>query len=859
MLGIVAVIAVLFPASRAFTQTTTNAYDTAADPAYAGAGAPNGLSPGGQNGGFGFGPWTFAVAKTGGAFIQNSGPSGDSFDLWNTSANASTVAVRPFSASLSPGESFSVQIQLNGLDNSTCTNMLALQDSSGKTLFSYWHVGQEANPNNGEYSDAETNSGTAAGFAYDYQQFCSFTFTLTSASTYIFTDNTTGKSITGTINGTISQVAFLRENGVDGTTSGGNDFQFDELAILVLPSGPPTFADQTPAPGSFSVSPTNLISVEVAPGASPINTSTIAMKVDQSTVTPSVNTVQGITTVSYTSGSPLSSGMHTVQVTLADNNNNWFTNTWSFATEFPSLPATLPGPFTVSNSVDDVIFNAAGDGWLGTNYQSNSSKTLYVRFSMEFNSTNGVTWGGLEFFQGSTERFLVGKSGGLPDWSVAAIAGTPDTDILPATQVNPDEWHTFVVRVDYSPGGNDTANVWLDPDFSQTEGNQPNPPLTIALDNTFNNIHLRCGFNGASATFSNIIVAATSAGVGFAAPSGPQFQGYVPGINQSSAPTNTPISLRVLFGAYPISSNAITMTLDGNAVTPTFTAITNPAPGIAINYEPPTVFAADSPHSVTVNLTDSSGAFYSTSWGFTVDPYPALPVSVPGEIDVFNGNDDVIFNSQNECIGGNYGASSTNTLYTRFSMTFYSGNAVGGWGGLDFYLGNTEHLLVGKNSTSTNWSFAVDGNTSTDQDILPVTPIVLGDWHTFVVKSVYSPNANTAVEIWMDPDFTKSEYNQTNAPINLSITNTFDNIHLRASGEAGFTNIVMAATAQGVGFAAAAPPGVLSIQNRKLSWTGAGTLQSAPAVTGPWTDSTDQANPQSLSATNSAQFFRLRQ
>jgi hypothetical protein len=33
----------------------------------------------------------------------------------------------------------------------------------------------------------------------------------------------------------------------------------------------------------------------------------------------------------------------------------------------------------------------------------------------------------------------------------------------------------------------------------------------------------------------------------------------------------------------------------------------------------------------------------------------------------------------------------------------------------------------------------------------------------------------------------------------------------------------------------------------------------APTVTGSWTDSANQANPQTLSTTNSAQFFRLRQ
>src|SRR4051812_31371313 len=73
-------------ADRAWAQVT-NAFDAASDAAYFGLGAPNGLDVGGQNGGFGFGQWTFAIntpsGGAGGSFIENNGPSGNSFDLWN--------------------------------------------------------------------------------------------------------------------------------------------------------------------------------------------------------------------------------------------------------------------------------------------------------------------------------------------------------------------------------------------------------------------------------------------------------------------------------------------------------------------------------------------------------------------------------------------------------------------------------------------------------------------------------------------------------------------------------------------------------------------------------------------------------
>jgi len=136
-----------------------------------------------------------------------------------------------------------------------------------------------------------------------------------------------------------------------------------------------------------------------------------------------------------------------------------------------------------------------------------------------------------------------------------------------------------------------------------------------------------------------------------------------------------------------------------------------------------------------------------------------------------------------------------------------------------------------------------------------------------VVKSSYVTGGNTAVKVWLDPDFSKAENDQTNAPLALSLDNTFDTITLRCgngTASANFSNIVMAATSTGVGFAATALPATLSIQNLggknlQVSWTSTGTLQEAPTATGAWTDSTNQANPQTLSATNSALFFRVKQ
>jgi len=109
--------------------------------------------------------------------------------------NGSTIAVRPFSSPLAAGQSFSVQLRLNSLDRSYTTNTLVLRDASGNAIFRYWHVGFEPNGAvTGRTPTQPPNNGVAVGFSYNYQQFCTFTFTLNSATTYTFTDNTTGHS-----------------------------------------------------------------------------------------------------------------------------------------------------------------------------------------------------------------------------------------------------------------------------------------------------------------------------------------------------------------------------------------------------------------------------------------------------------------------------------------------------------------------------------------------------------------------------------------------------------------------------------------------------------------------------------------
>jgi len=759
---------------------TTNAFDTAADAAYTGLGAPNGLGVGGQNGGFGFGAWTFTLSGSGGSFIAGNGPSGNSFDLWNTSANNKTVAIRPFNAPMAAGQAFLFARRINNLGNSVNTNGVELRDSSGNVLFRFWHAGGDNG--NGHYSDASTASGTATGFAYNFQSFNNYSFKLTTATTYLFRNLTTGASLTGTIAGTIDRVAFVRANGGNAGPN-GQDHQFDNLVIV---SDPVTFSAPTPGNGSYSAVRTN-VSVQAVDGGNAVNTNTVVMKVDGNTVTPSISQAAGIATISYAPGSPLSAGsLHTATVTLADSQGNLFTNTWSFTTGYNSLPVTVAGPITTGGGNDIVLFKADGEGWLGTNYNASSSRTIYFRHSMVFSNLNGEVadgtggcYGGLHLFNGGsvsgsgTERLLAGETWQRNTWSVDTKAG--EIALNPPTTVVVDEWHTIVTRIDFSPAGNSNVKVWLDPDFTVSEDNQVNLPLTVTMNNTFDNVRLRCGNGTATATWTNIMVGSLGSQVGFPVPANPAFQANFPVNGSYSVPVATPVSSQIVIGGSPITS--ITLKLDGVLVAPTLS--TNLGV-ITVSYQPGAPLSAGSLHTVELVVTDNNSGTFANSWNFTTG-YASLPVTVAGPITTGGGNDLLLFSAAGDpWVGTNYGTNSAATLYTSYKMVFHNLNGEtgggGGYGGLHFCQDNSQLLIVGNAWTSLNWSLDADG---LQTNLTPLTPVNLEEWHTILVRTDFVPGTNDLVKVWLDPDLNQPELNQPNAPLVLNVKNEFNNILLR--------------------------------------------------------------------------------
>lgn len=230
---------ILVSVSNAFAQVTTNALDVASS--YVGTGFSG-------NQGFGFGPWTLSTTG-GGRYISNdAGTHTNSFGLWNATANASSTAIRSFSAPLPVQGTFSFQLQVNVLDNASNTNGVKLQDAGGNTLFSFYYQGGDSN--DAHFTDAQ-GTGTATNFAFNRLNFSTFTFTLTSPTTYTFTDVTTGASFNGTLSGApITQVTFFRANG-SSTPSNGQDLKFDSLCIV----SPASYDGTSLAYEGFSYSP----------------------------------------------------------------------------------------------------------------------------------------------------------------------------------------------------------------------------------------------------------------------------------------------------------------------------------------------------------------------------------------------------------------------------------------------------------------------------------------------------------------------------------------------------------------------------------------------------------------------------
>jgi hypothetical protein len=188
----------------------SNAFDSAADPAYA-SGWTNG-----SNGGSGFGPWTITTNPPGttsaGSFIGdsttlspgNSGgninTSGVSFGLFGYN-DAYANAIRAFNAPLSVGQTFSIQIAVNYRNGNKGFD---ITDPNGNNIF-------DLNIGGDDYSVNNTGGGTTNLFDKTYDPNTVFT---------VYITQTTPTEGSWTI---------VRSGGMSGTASSGG-FPYQGLA-----------------------------------------------------------------------------------------------------------------------------------------------------------------------------------------------------------------------------------------------------------------------------------------------------------------------------------------------------------------------------------------------------------------------------------------------------------------------------------------------------------------------------------------------------------------------------------------------------------------------------------------------------
>lgn len=248
-----------------------------------------------------------------------------------------------------------------------------------------------------------------------------------------------------------------------------------------------------------------------------------------------------------------------------------------------------------------------------------------------------------------------------------------------------------------------------------------------------------------------------------------------------------------------------------------------------------------------------------------------------------------------------YNTASSGTLYVSFTLDGPPGPFDSGYftSGMQLAETNaatqtdTEMLFVGK--TFYDWVYGAgapslynpNNYNSSDIYLNSATPesgetyqyVRDTDLTTIVIQIKFNANStNDNVSVFLNPDLSlpvsEQSTNLTTSFVNDCDFNEIEllNINFDASngspdGQPGsgvwvYNDVIVGTNPTDVGFAPTPAVQIteVSATSVTISWVGSGAvLQQAPAVTGPWTTSTNQNNPQTRTVTkNSAAFFRLQ-
>jgi len=174
----------------------------------------------GSNLGTGFGPWNLNADVIGGHFIGAGG-----FGLWAQITNLSE-AIRPFPAPMAVGQKFQASMKNNYILEGQQGVGMALRNSEGISLLQFFFNGGDD-----FYTISDAGGGRSSGINWT-DQAQTVAVELVTSDSYIMTVGAV--TLTGTVNGVISQARFWNYNGGTGSNY---DFYFNNLQLTSAASG----------------------------------------------------------------------------------------------------------------------------------------------------------------------------------------------------------------------------------------------------------------------------------------------------------------------------------------------------------------------------------------------------------------------------------------------------------------------------------------------------------------------------------------------------------------------------------------------------------------------------------------------
>ncbi len=355
----------------------------------------------------------------------------------------------------------------------------------------------------------------------------------------------------------------------DGTTWTDITTTFDNTSICIKAftkkeNTPPNASGEIPSNGSRISNSTPLISVNITDNASGVNPASIVMRVNGSTVTPTITSIAGGYNVSNQTITPFS---HTqvvnITVNATDNNNNVLNHSWSFTVDVDAPIVTSPNanPETIESDginttrlsvsatddfsgINGVSINLSAIGgsptaemtnsgdtyWIITNATGADNGTYYLPINATDNAGNSNTSVNITLFVNDTTPPILSDnmplSGTNSTTPTISINATDRGSGINASSAEMKVEGEQVILKDTSSGftfnftnttaatfsHGDTVNVTFN--VSDNEGHTTNTSWMFYIDTAAPTITITSPAEGYSTTASSITVSGTVNGTG---------------------------------------------------------------------------------------------------------------------------------------------------------------------------------------------------------------------------------------------------------------------------------------------------------------------------------------------------------